>query len=110
MIVGASAATISSVKVSVSVARVSSLTCTVKVKLPAVLGTPLIRPVAVAKSKTFVPGGSLPSTSLNDGVLDDDEQPVTVMKRVQLGPDLTGQRGVLGVDRVDGARGGPSLG
>ena len=45
-------------KVSVSVARVSSLTRTVKVKLPAVVGTPLISPVLPAKSNSFVPGGA----------------------------------------------------
>jgi hypothetical protein len=35
----------------VSVARVSSLTWTVKVKLPAVLGTPLISPVAAGREE-----------------------------------------------------------
>jgi hypothetical protein len=53
--VGASAGRISIVKVSVSVAPVSSLTWTVNVKLPAVLGTPLISPVLPAKSNSFVP-------------------------------------------------------
>ena len=73
-------------KVSVSVARVSSLTRTVKVKLPAVVGTPLISPVLPAKSNSLVPGGRRPSTTLNDGSLFDDAQPVTVMKNVSSVP------------------------
>ena len=55
VIVGASAGRISIVKVSVSVARVSSLTWTVKVKLPAVVGTPKIQPVLPAKENGLVP-------------------------------------------------------
>src|SRR5215216_1842703 len=70
------------VKVLVSVARVSSLTRTVKVKLPAVVGTPLTSPELPAKSNSFVPGGRRPSTTLNDGSLFDDAQPVTVMKNM----------------------------
>jgi hypothetical protein len=65
VIVGASGGRISIVKVSVSLAPVSSLTWTVKVKVPAVLGTPLISPVLPAKSNSFVPGGARPSTPAN---------------------------------------------
>jgi hypothetical protein len=81
VIVGASGGRISIVKVSVSVALVSSLTWTVKVKVPAVLGTPKISPVLPANSNSLVPGGSWPSTTLNDGSLLEDAQPVTVMKK-----------------------------
>ena len=73
-------------KVSVSVARVSSLTWTVNVKLPAVVGTPLIRPELPAKSNSLVPEGRRPSTTLSDGCLFDDAQPVTVMKYVSSVP------------------------
>ena len=68
------------VNVSVSVARVSSLTWTVNVKLPAVFGTPLTSPVLPAKSNSFVPVGRRPSTTLKDGFFLDDEHPVIVMK------------------------------
>jgi hypothetical protein len=54
----------------------------VNVNVPAVLGTPLISRVLPAKSNSFVPVGRRPSTTLNDGMLRDDEQPVTVMKTV----------------------------
>ena len=52
-------------KVSVSVARVSSLTWIVNVYVPSVLGVPKISPVLDAKSNSFVPSGSRPSTTLN---------------------------------------------
>jgi hypothetical protein len=86
VIVGASGGRIAIVKVSVSVARVSSLTWTVNVKLPAVVGTPLMSPVPPAKSNSFVPEGTRPSTTLNDGSLFDDAQPVRLMKYVSSVP------------------------
>src|ERR671913_509313 len=63
----------------------SSVTRTVKVNV-AVVGTPLISPVLPAKSNSFVPGGRRPSTTLNDGCLFDDAQPVTVMKKLSSVP------------------------
>ena len=51
-----------------------------------VVGTPLTSPELPAKSNSFVPGGRRPSTTLNDGSLFDDAQPVTVMKKVSSVP------------------------
>src|SRR5215211_6970426 len=51
-----------------------------------VVGTPLTSPELPAKSNSFVPGGRRPSTTLNDGSLFDDAQPVTVMKNVSSVP------------------------
>ncbi len=61
-------------KVPASVARISSLTRTVNVKLSEVLRTPLTSPVLPAKSNSLVPGGRSPSATLNDGCLFDDAQ------------------------------------
>ena len=81
--------------VSVSVARFSSLTWTVNVKVPAAVGTPLISPELPAKSNSFVPRGRRPSTTLNEGCLFDPPQPVTVMKNVNSVPTwpVTGRPG-----------------
>jgi hypothetical protein len=62
-------------KVSVSVARISSLTWIVNVNVPSVLGVPKISPVLDAKSNSFVPSGRLPSTTLNDGSFCELEHP-----------------------------------
>src|SRR5688572_19723790 len=68
---------------------------TVKVNVPAVPGTPLISPELPAKSNSFVPRGRRPSTTLNEGCLFDDAQPVTVMKNVNSVPTwpVTGHPG-----------------
>ena len=46
----------------------------------------MISPVLPAKSNSFVPRGRRPSTTLNEGCLFDDAQPVTVMKNVNSVP------------------------
>ena len=66
-------------RVSVSIARVSSLTWIVNVYVPSVFGVPKINPVLDAKSNSFVPSGSRPSTILNDGSFCELEHPATEM-------------------------------
>ena len=86
VILGASAARISTVKVSVSVARVSSLTWTVKVKLPSVFRGSVDQARGRGEVEHLRARGDLPPTSLNVGTFNDDEQPVTVMKSVSSAP------------------------
>src|SRR3546814_8695035 len=47
------------------------------------VGTPKTSPVLPAKLNSFVPLGRRPSTTLNDVILFDDSQPVTVMKNAR---------------------------
>ena len=105
VIVGASAGRISIVKVSVSVARVSSLTWTVKVKLPAVVGTPKISPEPRRRKTAWSP---------RKAAVDDLERRELGRRRAaghgdedaELGPDPAGHRAHLGVDRARHGLGG----
>ena len=86
MITSGSGGSIVIVKVSVSRVPVASRTWSVKVKTPAVVGTPVIPPELTPWVNSLVPGGIRPSTTLNCTGFLDGLQPVVCTNQVLSAP------------------------